>query len=210
MGKCISAWATLAVLFASASIAQAQQVRAEVGITTERQGISLNVDGRYYHSKYKLFALGRLFISEPDNDALKQPISNDNALSFEAVAGRFFRTGSFMIGPLAGMDSNKRVLAGADLSTKVYRHTVAYIGYGKFATDATHVNGSRHRLMIDLKRDQKFFLRLDWKTELSRQGHLRLGVEFNTRIDKLNLPVLVEPFWNFRANQVGLRLGTRL
>jgi hypothetical protein len=37
-----------------------------------------------------------------------------------------------------------------------------------------------------------------------------LGVEFNTRIDKLNLPIYAEPFWNFRASQVGLRVGIRL
>ena len=210
MGKCIFAWATSAVLFASGSIARAQQLRADIGVTTERQGVSLNVDGRYYYAKYKLFALGRLFINEPDSDALKQPVGNHDELAVEAVAGRFFRGGSFLIGPLAGVDSNKRVLAGADISTKVYRHTVAYLGYGKIATDSTHVNGSRHRLMIDLKRDEKFFLRLDWKTERSHRGHLRLGVEFNTRIDKLNLPVNAEPFWNFREKQIGVRLGMRL
>ena len=212
MGKCLSAWAMSAVLFASVSSAQAQQVRADVGLTSERQGVSINIDARYYNSKYKMFALGRLFIDEPNSDALKQlsPARNDNPLALEAVVGRYFRGGSFLVGPLGGIDSNKRVLAGADISTKVLRHTVAYIGYGKIATDSTRVNGMRHRLMFDLKKDEKFFLRLDWRTEGDRQEHCRLGVEFNTRIDKLNLPIYVEPFWSFTDTRVGFRIGTRL
>lgn len=212
MGKCLSAWATSAVLFALASTAQAQQVRADVGLTSERQGVSINIEARYYNSKYKVFALGRLFIDEPNSHALKdqQSPGNSNPLALEAVVGRFFRGGSLLVGPLAGIDSNRRVLAGADISTKVLRHTLVYLGYGKFATDSTHVNGMRHRLMFDLKKDEKFFLRLDWRTEGNKHEHCRLGLEFNTRIDKLNLPIYVEPFWNFTDKRVGFRLGTRL
>ena len=114
------------------------------------------------------------------------------------------------LGRLEVSIQTSRVLAGADISTKVLRHTVAYIGYGKIATDSTRVNGMRHRLMFDLKKDEKFFLRLDWRTEGDRQEHCRLGVEFNTRIDKLNLPIYVEPFWSFTDTRVGFRIGTRL
>lgn len=210
MGKWLAAWATSAILFALVSTAQAQQVRADVGITTERHGISINVDGRYYNSNYKMFVLGRLFIDEPNSDARKEPVRNDNPLTVEIAVGRFFRTGSFLLGPLAGIDSNKRVIAGADVSTKLHRHTVAYLGYARLATDSSRFNGMRHRLMFDIKKDEKFFLRLDWRTEGGKQEHCRVGVEFNTRIDKLNLPVYVEPFWNFTDKRVGLRLGTRL
>ena len=210
MAKYFATWATSAILLALASNAEAQQVRADVGLTTERQGISINVDGRYYNSRYKVFALGRLFINEPDDGVSAQPFRNDNQLAVEVAVGRFFRAGSSLLGPLAGFDSKKRLIAGADFSTKLRHHTVAYLGYGKFATDSTHVNGMRHRFMLDLKKDEKLFLRLDWKTEGSRHEHCRLGVEFDTRIDKLNLPIYLEPFWNFADNRVGLRLGTRL
>jgi hypothetical protein len=210
MVKYFATWATLAFLLALVSTAQAQQLRADVGLTSERQGISINVDVRYYIPKYKMFALGRLFIEEPDGDALRLPTRDRNPISLEMVVGRSFRAGSMLIAPLAGIDSNKRVLAGADISTKVYRHTVAYLGYGKIASDSAHVNGMRHRLIFDLKKDEKIFLRFDWRTEGPRQEHCRLGVEFNTRIDKLNLPVYAEPFWNFTDKQLGLRLGMRL
>lgn len=213
MGKCFSAWATSAVLFALATCAQAQQVRADVGLTSERHGVSINIDARYYNSRYKTFALGRLFVDEPDSDAMKEPASpirNNNPLALEVVVGRYFRGGSFLVAPVGGIDSNKRVITGADLSTKAFRHAIAYLGYGKIATDSTRVSGMRHRLMFDLKKDEKFFLRLDWRTEGDAQKHCRLGVEFNTRIDRLNLPVYLEPFWNFTDKQVGFRLGTRL
>lgn len=210
MGKCFAAWATSAVLFALASSAQAQQVRADVGLTTERHGVSINIDARYYNSKYKMFVLGRVFIDEPDSDVMKEPIRNDNPLALELAVGRFFRGGSLLIAPLGGIDSSRRIIAGADISTKVLHHAIAYLGYGKIATESTRVNGMRHRLMFDLKKDEKFFLRLDWRTEGKRQEHCRLGVEFNTRIDRLNLPVYVEPFWNFTGKQVGIRLGMRL
>jgi len=210
MRKYFATWATSAILLALASTANAQQIRADVGLSTERQGVSINVDGRYYNSRYKIFALGRLFINEPDNDTPIGPFRNNNPLTVEAAVGRFFRAGGTLVGPLGGFDSKKRIIAGADFITKVRQHTVAYLGYGKIATDSTDVNGMRHRLMVDLKKDEKLFLRLDWKTEGSRNEHCRLGVEFHTRIDKLNLPIYVEPFWNFADKRLGLRLGTRL
>jgi hypothetical protein len=210
MGRFFASWATSIVLLALASTADAQQVRADVGVTTERQGVSLNVDARYTATKYKLFALGRVFINEPESQALKQPPRYDNPIALEVVVGRFFRSGSSMFSPIVGFDTNKRIIAGADARTTLIRRTISYIGYGNFATDDRHTNAMRHRVMFDLLRDEKLFLRFDWRKEGSKQEHCRLGVEYNTRIDKLNLPVYLEPFWNFTPGQIGVRVGARL
>jgi hypothetical protein len=51
---------------------------------------------------------------------------------------------------------------------------------------------------------------MDWKTEGKTNEHFRLGVELHTRVDKLNLPVYLEPFWNFVGSQIGFRVGARI
>jgi hypothetical protein len=196
-------------LFALGIRADAQQLRGEIAVTAERQGVSLNIDANYYNSRLKLFALARVFVDE--TKTIDEPGKESaNPFELEAAVGRLFRKGTLIVGPLAGLDSKKRVLAGANVVTKLRRHTVAYLGYAGLATDSEHPDGMRHRLMFDLRKDEKLFLRLDWKREGSRHEHCRLGVEFHTRVDKLNLPVYIEPFWNFAGSQVGVRLGTRL
>lgn len=202
-------WLTAVVTLALAANAEGQQVRGEVSLTTQRQGVSINSDARYYQYKYQLFALARIFINEPDS-SMKQPMKSSGSLAIEAAAGRFFLKGASALGPLVGLDSNRRVLAGASLVTKLRSHSIAYLGYARFATDSRHTNGTRHRLMFDLKRNEKLFLRLDWKTEGHKEEHCRLGVEFDTRVNRLNLPVYVEPFWDFAAKQIGIRLGIKL
>jgi len=205
----IGIWLTVVVVFALASIAEGQQVRGEVSLATERQGVSLNSDVRFYQSRYQIFALARIFINEPDTSN-KQPIEGTDSLGIEAAAGRFFRTGTTVLGPLAGLDSNKRILAGATLNAKPRGHSITYLGYARFATDSQHTNGTRHRLIFDLRKNEKLFLRLDWKTEGNSHEHCRLGVEFDVRIDRLNLPAYVEPFWDFAAKRIGLRVGIKL
>ena len=189
--------------------AEGQQVRGEVSLTTERQGVSINSDVRYYQQKHQFFALARIFINERD-DAAGQPMQSAGSLTIEAGAGRFFRIGAVMLGPLLGFDSDKRVLAGASLVAKLRGHSIAYLGYARFATNSEHDNGTRHRMLFDLQQHEKLFLRLDWKTEGHTQEHNRLGVELDTRIDKLNLPVYVEPFWDFASRRPGIRLGLKL
>jgi hypothetical protein len=199
----------LLVLPVVASSAHAQQVTGDIALAAERGDVSLNIDANYYNSKLRIFALARLFVNEPDS--YKQPTDRgSNPLTAEAAVGRFFRKGTFMAAPLAGVDSNKRVIAGGKLLTKLRRHTFEYLGYARIATDSYYDNGSRHRIMFDIMKDQKFFLRMDWKTEGNRSEHCRLGVELHKRIDRLNLPVYAEPFWNFSAKQFGVRVGTRL
>ena len=200
---------TSVLIVALAAKAGAQQVRGEVSLTTERQGISINSDVRYYQPKNHFFALARIFINEPDG-SMKQPAANAASLEIEAAAGRSFTKGALMLGPLLGFDSDKRVLAGASLVARLRGHSIAYLGYVRVATSAEHTNGTRHRLLFDLKKNEKLLLRLDWKTEGNRQEHSRLGMEFDTRIDKLNLPVYVEPFWDFPARRPGIRLGIKL
>ena len=202
-------WLTTLILLALASHAEGPQVRGEVNLATERQGLSLNSDVRFYQAKYQFFAVGRIFINEPDLSR-KQPINNTDSLGIEAAAGRYFRSGTTVLGPLAGIDSNKRILAGGSLIAKPAGHSFAYLGYVRFATDSHHTNGSRHRLMFDLKKNEKLFLRLDWKTEGKTHEHCRLGVEFDARIDRLNLPAFVEPFWDLAAKRIGIRVGIKL
>ena len=205
----IGIWLTLASMFVLAAQADAQQVRGEVSVTTERQGVSLNSDVRFYQSRYQFFALARIFINEPDLSR-KQPVDSADSLGIEAAAGRYFLRGSTVLGPLAGLDSNKRILAGGILTARPGGHSINYLGYARLATDSQHTNGSRHRLLFDLKSNEKFFLRLDWKTEGKRHEHCRLGVEFDARIDRLNLPAYVEPFWDFANKRIGIRVGIKL
>jgi hypothetical protein len=201
--------AILLVLLVISSRTEAQQVRGEIGVTAERQGVSINIDGHYYNSKLRMFALARLFVNEPDS--YRQPSNRAaNPPTVEAAVGRFFRKGTFIAGPLAGVDSNKRVIAGGKLVTKLHRHTFEYLGYARIATESNYNNGARHRIMFDVLKDEKLFLRLDWKTEGSRNEHCRVGVEFHRRIDRLNLPVYAEPFWSITSKQFGVRVGTRL
>ena len=197
------------LLFVVVPAARAQQVRSEVALTTERRGASVNVDAQYYGFKNRMFAIGRMFMGEPDEEPAAT-VGNSSTIAIEVAAGPQFRNGLYIFGPLAGIDSKRRVLAGGNLLTKVRSHTVAYLGYVKIATDPERRNGMRHRVMFDLKKDQKLFLRLDWKTEGARHEHCRLGVEFHRRIDKLNLPIYLEPFWNVPVRQIGIRIGTRL
>jgi hypothetical protein len=199
----------LPVLLVISSGAQAQKVRGEIGVTAERQGVSINIDGDYYNSNLRVFALARLFINEPDSYK-QDPNRENNPLTIEAAAGHLFRKGTFIAGPLAGVDSNKRVIAGGKLLTKLHRHTIEYLGYARLATNSQYDNGARHRILFDVLKDEKLFLRLDWKTEGNRTEHCRLGMEFHKRIDRLNLPVFAEPFWSFTSRQFGVRVGTRL
>ena len=205
----IGIWLTLVLVFVLATQAEAQQVRGEVSLATERQGVSLNSDVRFYQSRYQFFALARIFINEPDLSR-KQPVDSADSLGIEAAAGRYFLRGSTVLGPLAGLDSNKRILAGGILTARPGGHSINYLGYARLATDSQHTNGSRHRLLFDLKSNEKFFLRLDWKTEGKRHEHCRLGVEFDARIDRLNLPAYVEPFWDFANKRIGIRVGIKL
>ena len=205
----IGIWLTLAFMFVLAAQADAQQVRGEVSVTTERQGVSLNSDVRFYQSRYQFFALARIFINEPDLSR-KQPVESADSLGIEAAAGRYFLRGSTVLGPLAGLDSNRRILAGGILTTRPGGHSINYLGYARIATDSRHTNGTRHRLIFDLKKNEKVFLRLDWKTEGKRHEHCRLGVEFDARIDRLNLPAYVEPFWDFANKRIGIRVGLKL
>ena len=205
----IGIWLTIAFMFALAAHAEGQQVRGEVSLTTERQGLSLNSDVRFYQSKYQFFALARVFINEPDLSR-KQPVDRADSLGIEAAAGRYFLRGSTVFGPLAGLDSSKRILAGGIVTARPGGHSINYLGYARLATDSQHTNGSRHRLLFDLKTNEKFFLRLDWKTEGKIHEHCRLGVEFDARIDRLNLPVYVEPFWDFANKRIGIRVGIKL
>ena len=198
----------LVILPALSSTVHAQHVRAEAAVTTESKGASINLDLTYYHSKSKLVALGRFFIHEPQSNI--EPGRRNQELTFEAALGRIFRAGHYVVTPLAGMDSEKRIIGGANLATTIHRHTITYLGYANLAVEPDDRNGMRHRLMIDLNRVEKMFLRMDWKMAGNTQEHLRVGVEFHTRIDKMNLPVYLEPFWNFPAKQIGFRVGTRL
>lgn len=201
--------AILPVMLVMGSSAPAQQVRGEIAMSAEREEVSINIEANYFNSRLRMFALARLFLNEAD--AHKEPTSRvRNPLSMEAAVGRYFRKGTFIAGPLAGVDSNKRVIAGGRILTKLYRHTFEYLGYARIATDSNYDNGSRHRIMFDIMKDEKFFLRMDWKTEGGRNEHRRLGVELHKRIDRLNLPVFVEPFWSFNSRQFGVRVGTRL
>ena len=210
MGWRMGVLLTSVFIVSLATNAEGQQVRGEVSLTTERQGVSINSDARFYQAKYQLFALARIFINEPDG-SLKQPMeTSTGSLTIEAAVGRFFMKGSSAVGPLAGVDSDKRVLTGASLVTKLRLHSLAYLGYVRFATDSRHTNGTRHRLLFDLKKNEKVFLRLDWKTEGDRNEHCRLGVEFDARINRLNLPVYIEPFWDFAPRQIGVRVGLKL
>jgi hypothetical protein len=187
----------------------AQQLRADVGLTTEKHGVSVNVDGTYYNLKYKIFAMGRLFLNEPDR--YDQPENKNNSqIDVEAAVGPAWQKRGNIFGPIVGFDSYGRVLAGGNLVTKLFNHTVAYLGYGRLATDSDHGNGMRHRLMFDVMKDQRIFLRFDLKTERGKAEHCRLGAEFHTRINKLNLPLYFEPFWNFTDSLPGIRIGTRL
>jgi hypothetical protein len=196
------------ILFVLTSTGYGQHVRAEAAVTTESKGASVNLDLNYYHSKSRLIALGRLFIHEPQINS--EPNRRPQDLTFEAAVGRLFRKGQYLFTPLAGIDSEMRIIAGTSLATTIHRHTVAYLGYANLAVESDDRNGMRHRVMIDLNRVEKMFLRMDWKMSGKTQEHFRLGVEFHTRIDKMNLPVYLEPFWNFPAKQVGFRVGTRL
>jgi hypothetical protein len=205
----IGIWLTAVVVLAVAAKSEAQQVRGEVSLTTERQGVSLNSDVRFYQSRHQFFALARIFINEPDASE-KQPTESTGSLGIEAAAGRYFRRGATAVGPLAGIDSNKRILAGATFLTNPRGHSIVYTGYVRVATDSQHTNGTRHRLIFDLRKNEKLFLRLDWKTEGSRHEHSRLGLEFDARIDRLNLPVYLEPFWDFAAKRIGIRVGIKL
>ena len=205
----VGIWLTVIVVFALAAKAEGQQVRGEVSLTTERHGVSLNSDVRLYQSRYQFFALARIFINEPDTSR-KQQIESTGSLGIEAAAGRYFRRGATALGPLAGIDSNKRILAGATFLAKPQGHSIVYTGYARFATDSQHRNGTRHRLIFDLRTNEKLFLRLDWKTEGSTQEHCRLGIEFDARIDRLNLPVYVEPFWDLASKRIGIRVGIKL
>src|SRR6185503_17815251 len=103
----VGIWLTVIVVFALASIAEGQQVRGEVSLTTERQGVSLNSDVRFYQARYQFFALARIFINEVDASR-KQPTESSGSLGIEAAAGRYFRIGATALGPLGGIDSNKR------------------------------------------------------------------------------------------------------
>jgi len=202
-------WLTVLFMLVLAAQAEAQQVRGEVSLATERQGVSLNSDARFYQSRYQFFALARIFINEPDLSR-KKPVDSADSLGIEAAAGRYFLRGATLLGPLAGIDSTKRILAGGTLTTKLGGHSIVYLGYARFATDSEHTNGTRHRFMFDLKKNEKLFLRLDWKTEGKRHEHSRLGVEFDARIDRLNLPAYVEPFWDFANKRIGIRVGIKL
>jgi hypothetical protein len=197
------------ILLLPASAARGQEVKAEVGVTTERQGVSLNVGVSFYHSRSRFMALGRLFINEPDASRVDRPPQTMTP-TVEAAVGRSFLKGHVVVSPLAGLDSNKRVLVGGQLVAEVRSRTFSYLGYARIATDSDHVNGSRHRFLFSLTRNQRFILRLDWKTESDNHEHCRLGVEFHARIDKLNLPLFAEPFWNFPDKRIGIRVGTRL
>jgi hypothetical protein len=193
---------------AFASNANGQQLRAELAVTVAEGGATINTDLNYYNSKYRMFAFARLFIDEPDG---REPESKNKVpLVAEFGGGPLFRHGIHIIGPLGGIDSKKRVIAGANYVTKLFQRTTGYLGYVNLATTSDEVNASRHRILFDMKKDQKIFLRLDWKTEGSRHEHCRVGAEFHTRIDKMNLPVYLEPFWDFAGKSVGLRVGTRL
>ena len=203
--------AILPVLLAFGSNAQAQQVRGDIAMTAERGEVSINIEANYYNSKLHIFALGRLFLNETDSYTKQaSQWGSKNALTMEAAIGRFFRKGIFIAGPLAGVDSNRRPIAGGKILTKLHRHTFEYLGYAKLATNSDHDNGSRHRVLFDIMKDEKFFLRMDWKTEGKRTEHCRLGVELHRRIDRLNLPVYVEPFWSLNSKQFGVRAGIRL
>src|SRR5215467_12720874 len=183
-------WVTF-LLVASVGEASAQQLRADVGLTTEKHGVSVNVDGTYYNLKYKIFAIGRLFLNEPEKDPLPAE-KNNGQIGVEAAVGPAFQKRGNIFGPIVGFDSFGRVLAGGNAVTKLFNHTVAYIGYGMLATNSDHGNAMRHRLMFDVMKDQRIFLRFDLKTERGRAEHCRLGAEFHTRINKLNLPLYFE------------------
>ena len=187
--------------------AQAQQLRVELALTTEKSGASVNIDANYYNSRYRILAVGRLFVDELESESFR---TKKNPLAFEALAGPVFRHGTHVIAPMGGVDSKKRVIVGANYVTRIFQHTTGYLGYIKLASASDEVNSSRHRVLFDFRKDQKIFVRLDWKTIANENEHLRMGAEFHTRIDKLNLPVYVEPFWDFSHKYVGVRLGTRL
>jgi hypothetical protein len=187
--------------------AQAQRTRSEVAFTAEQHGVSLNVDLSYNRPSF--FGVARIFIDEEDRVARARPLV-DSPFIAEGGVGILIRTGSTVIGPLAGLDTERRVVAGSAFMTKVFNHGIAYLGYAKLSTRSTYEHVTRHRLLIDLNKDKRLFLRWDWKTEARKQAHSRVGIEFHTRWDKANLPIYVEPFWNFVGKQVGVRIGTKL
>lgn len=200
-------WTLPLCLVALGTAAQAQQTRSEVAFTAEQHGVFLNVDLSYNRSNF--FAVARVFIDEEDRRPQVRQ-HGENPLTAEGGLGVLIRTGSTVIGPLAGVDTERRVVAGSALVTKIFNLGVSYLGYAKLSTGSTYKHVSRHRLLIDLNKDKRVFLRWDWKTEAMEQGHSRLGIEFHTRWDKANLPIYVEPFWNFVGKQIGVRIGTKL
>jgi hypothetical protein len=200
-------WTGVAVLLLSVSTVSAQDVRVDLGVTAERSGASLNVDLHYNTRRF--FGVARIFIDEQQTNHEPRNV-DDNSFVAEGGVGVLLRKGQTMIGPLAGVDTRGRVIAGSAFAGKFLDHFFSYLGYAELPTTSTHQTGTRHRLLVDLKKDKKLFLRWDWKTVESSQEHSRLGIEFHTKFHKANLPVYVEPYWNFVGRQLGVRAGIKL
>src|SRR5262245_41778058 len=96
----------LALTPALATGVQAQNVRADLGVIGERSGVNLNVDLTYNNKR--LFGLARIFTGEETEESRREPGLSNSTFLAEAAGGIIFRKNTNVVGPLAGIDTDKR------------------------------------------------------------------------------------------------------